>query len=160
MDTISKIIVTSRPRFGILGFRFGPSKNIKIEVSYDKYSGSFSACIVEGMRIGNIEKVFEKEIEKAKQEIINELTFTIRRKQIIEKYETKKIKKTETDRLERKLEKKAFDEITSRMSRMRNKNNENVSALIKKEDVPEYEHADMVHFGDTTKIINRRTRLD
>lgn len=138
---------------------------MKIEVEHIKDSGHFYTSIVEGPRIRNYENVFEREIEDAKKEIVKALTFSIRKKAIVKEYETKKIKKQQTDKIIREKQKAEFDEMTSRMTLVRKEKISNITkrnpALIPKADFTPVDNDKIIenHFGDTTKIVNRRTRL-
>jgi hypothetical protein len=158
---ITKNLIVKCGQYSFLGFRFGPKVIVRIEVCYHQ-CGKFTATITEGPRVRNFEKVYKKEIEATQQEIVRDLTFIVRRKQLIEQYETKKFKKIETDKIHRSLEKAAFDELTDRMRKKRDELDphpcliKKPTVLVKDEEVKNFQN----YFGDTTKIVNRRTRND
>lgn len=156
---ITKYIVKSCRKYSLFGIRFGPKVSLKIAVHYHK-CGKFTSEVVEGPEIKNAGILFKKEIEQLQQEIIKDLTFAIRRKQIIETHKFKKAQKIASDRIHRSLDKVAFDELTTRIRK--NKAEQDHPCLIKKDDVITNEQMKTFenYFGDTTKIVNRKTRID
>jgi hypothetical protein len=155
---ITKYIVKSCRKYSFFGIRFGPKVTIKIAVNYHK-CGKFTSEVVEGPKIKNIVAFFKKEIDELQKEIVKDLTFAIRRKQILENHKTKTIQKIQTDQIHRSLDKAAFDELTTRMRK--NKTEKDHPCLIKKEEVVTDEQMKTFenYFGDTSKIVNRRTKI-
>jgi hypothetical protein len=155
---ITKYIVKSCRKYSFFGIRFGPKVSIKIAVNYHK-CGKFTSEVVEGPKIKNIVAFFKKEIDELQKEIVKDLTFAIRRKQILETHKTKTAQKIQTDQIHRSLDKAAFDELTTRMRK--NKAEKDHPCLIKKEEVVTDEQIQTFdkYFGDTSKIVNRRTKI-
>ena len=155
---ITKYIVKSCGKYSFFGFRFGPKVSIKIAVNYHK-CGKFTSEVAEGPKIKNVGAFFKKEIEELQREIVKDLTFAIRRKQIIETHKTKTITKIQSDQIHRSLDRVAFDELTTRMRK--NKAEKDHPCLIKKEEVVTDEQIKTFenYFGDTSKIVNRRTKI-
>jgi hypothetical protein len=170
----SKIIIVQYKKYSFLGFRFGENVTSQIEVKHSKETSKFTTSIVKGPNIPNYESIFADKIEAAKNEIIKELTFSNRRKSIKKDYDTKKIQKIETDRIFKESRKSHFDEMSSRMALVRKDRLKEYTEKIRNpsegfetplpEPTPdisgnEYKPSGS-HFGDTSKIINRRTRVD
>lgn len=157
-----KILVVRYRKYNILGFRFGPMMDMKIEVSY-RDCGKFVASIVDGPYLKNFERIFKKEIDSAQQEMIKELTFIIRRKNIIKDAQEKKHREQQVKREVPKLTTGAFDELTTRMRKRKRQNDlaphecimDPKEVALNKEKELTYEN----YFGDTSKIVNRRTKI-
>jgi hypothetical protein len=157
--TMYKILVVRFGKYSIFGFRFGPLVDIKIEVSY-RDCGKFVATIIEGPYLKNFEKIFKDKIELAQQEMIKELTFLIRRKNIIKDAQDKKHREQQVKKEAPKLTTASFDELTTRM-RKRQADLAPHDCLMDSKDVLLSKEEEMVYdsyFGDTAKIINRRTK--
>jgi hypothetical protein len=162
-EVIKKILVVSCKKYNLFGFRFGPLTYIKIEVTYHN-CGKFTCDIIEGIKIKNFQKLFSKEIDRTIKEIIKELTFIIRRKNIIKELSKKKSEphiKVKSPDEKIKITRDSFDELTTRMRKAKSKLG--IHDCVKKDIVvkntdleKEFEN----YFGDTSKIFNRRTKKD
>lgn len=152
-----KILVCKTRKYGFLGFRFGPSIYLKIEVTYHE-CGKFSSNIIEGPQIENYENIFSKQIKEAIQEIIKELTFIIRRKEIIKKANEKKIHEQEYKEKYRselpQITKASFDELTNRMRKNKSKLGDHNCHIDESDFVTHSDDLEAynLYFGDTTKI--------
>jgi len=145
MDTLNKIfkktVIGNCPKFSILGFRFGPTIIVKIEVTYQ--SGQFTSNILSN-NCSTYKDVFNWLIVKTQNEILADIEFQIKHKNLLKELEAKKqeVFKKRCETPIPNVLSKQFDELTNRMKKKEKSDGT--------EDYTKY-------FGDTTKILNRRT---